>query len=189
MAVVMLLQLAGKSVTDTYFNVYLDVRLHLSPAWIGTLSAIAQLLVVPVALVAPLILMQWGKQWTIIAGALGMALSLLLLAMFPHWGVAGLGFVGVSALFAITTLAFSIYTQELVSPEWRATMSGAMAMAMGLSRSTMAFGGGHLITTFGFSSLFLVGASLTVAGTILFWSYAWLPRRYILYRAGLKATP
>ena len=118
-----------------------------------------------------------------------MALSLLLLALFPHWGVAGLGLMGVSALFAITTLAFSICAQELVSPEWRATMSGAMVMAMGLSRSTMAFGGGYLITTFGFSSIFFVGAGLTAAGAILFWGYTWLPRRYILYRAGLKATP
>jgi len=189
MALVMLLQLAGKSVTDTFFNVYLDVSLHLSPVWIGALSAVAQLLVVPIALVAPLILMQWGKGWMIIVGPLGMAFSLLLLALFPHWGVAGLGFMGVNALFAITTLAFTICSQELVSPEWRATMSGAMAMAMGLSRSTMAFGGGYLITTFGFSSLFLVGAGLTVAGAILFWGYTWLPRRYILYRAGLKTTP
>jgi predicted MFS family arabinose efflux permease len=119
---------------------------------------------------------------------LGMALSLLLLALFPHWGGAGLGFMGVSALFAITTLAFSICSQELVPPEWRATMSGAMAMAMGLSRSAMAFGGGYLITSFGFSSLFLMGAGLTVAGAGLFWGYTWLPRRYILYRAALKIT-
>jgi len=188
MAAVMLLQLAGKSVTDTFFNVYLDVSLHLSPAWMGALSAIAQLLVVPIALVAPMIVMRWGKGWTIIVGTLGMAFSLLLLALFPHWGVAGLGFMGVSALFAITTLAFTICSQELVSPEWRATMSGAMAMAMGLSRSTMAFGGGYLITSFGFSTLFLVGAGLTMAGAILFWSYTWLPRRYILYRAALKIT-
>jgi MFS family permease len=189
MAAVMLLQLAGKSVTDTYFNVYLDVSLHLSPAWIGTLSAVAQLLVVPIALIAPLIVIQWGKGWTIIIGTLGMALSLLLLALFPHWGVACLGLMGVSALFAITTLAFSICAQELVSPEWRAAMSGAMAMAMGLSRSTMAFGGGYLITTFGFSSIFFVGASLTAAGAILFWGYTWLPRRYSLLSAGLKAAP
>jgi predicted MFS family arabinose efflux permease len=188
MAAVMLLQLAGKSVTDTFFNVYLDLSLHLPPAWMGILSAIAQLLVVPIALVAPIIITRWGKGWTIIGGTLGMAFSLLLLAIFPHWGVAGFGFMSVSALFAITTLAFTICSQELVSPEWRATMSGALAAAMGLSRSMMAFGGGYLITTSGFSSLFLVGAGLTVAGAMLFWSYTWLPRRYILYRAALKIT-
>jgi hypothetical protein len=61
-------------------------------------------------------------------------------------------------------------------------MSGVIAMATGLSRSGMAFGGGSLITTFGFSTSFLVGVGLTVAAAVLFWGYTWLPRRYVLYR-------
>lgn len=189
MAVVMLLQLAGKSITDTFFNVYLDVALHLPPSWMGALAAVAQLLVVPIALVAPLIVMQQGKGWTIITGTLGMAVSLVLLALFPHWGSAGLGLMAVSALFAITTLAFTLYTQELVAPEWRSTMSGAMTMAMGLSRSMMALGGGYLITSLGFATLFWVGAGLTLTGALLFWGYAWLPQRLVLYRRGMKAEP
>ncbi|HMR64152.1 MAG TPA: MFS transporter [Anaerolineae bacterium] len=188
LAVVMLLQLAGKSMTDTFLNVYLDVSLHLTPAWIGTLSAVAQLLVIPLALAAPLIMKQWGKGWTIIGGAVGMGFSLLLLALIPHWGGAALGLTSVNALFALTNLAFTLSSQELVSPEWRATMSGAMAMAMGVSRSTLAFGGGYLISLSGFSSLFWVGAGLTLAGALLFWGYTWLPRHYLLYRAGLKAV-
>jgi MFS family permease len=88
LAVVMLLQLAGKSVTDTFFTVYLDVSLQLSPAWIGTLSAVAQLLVIPVALFAPSLLARWGKGRTIIGGTLGMAGSLLLLAVLPQWSMA-----------------------------------------------------------------------------------------------------
>jgi predicted MFS family arabinose efflux permease len=188
MGTVILLQLASKNITDTFFNVYLDVSLHLSPLWIGTLSAIAQLLAVPVALVAPLVLAKWGKGWTIIGGTLGMAFSLWLLILMPHWVGAGLGLMGVSALFAITIPAFTICNQELVSPEWRATMSGGISMAMGLSRSGMAFGGGYLITSFGFSTLFLVGTGLTMAGAVLFWGYTWLPRRYILHRAALKVT-
>lgn len=186
MGVVILLQLAGMSVTATFFNVYLDINLHLSPAWIGTLSAVAQLLAVPIALVAPVFVTRWGKGRTIIGGTLGMALSMFLLGLIPHWSLAGLGFMGVSALFAVTIPVFNMCSQELVAPEWRATMAGAIAMATGLSRSAMAFGGGYLITTFSFSTLFLVSAGLTAAGAILFWGYTWLPRRYILRRAALK---
>ena len=185
---VILLLIAGKSVTDTFFNVYLDVSLHLSPAWNGTTSALAQLLAVPIALLAPILINRWGNGWTIIWGTLGMALSLVLIAIVPHWAIAGLGFMGLNGLFAIAAPVFNICSQELVGEEWRSTMSGVIAMATGLSRSAMAFGGGYLITNFSFSTLFIVGAILTAAGAVLFWGYTWLPRRYILYRETSKVT-
>ncbi|MCB9077605.1 MAG: MFS transporter [Anaerolineaceae bacterium] len=183
---VILLLIAGKSVTDTFFNVYLDVNLHLSPAWNGAISALAQFLAVPIALLAPLLVSRWGNGWTIMGGTLGMAFSLLLIGFIPHWGIAGLGFMGLNGLFAITAPVFNIISQELVGSEWRATMSGAIAMATGLSRSAMAFGGGYLIMNYSFSTLFFVGAVLTVAGAVLFWGYTWLPRRIILRRAALE---
>lgn len=188
MGIVILLLLTSKHVIDTFFNVYLDVDLHLAPLWMGALAAGAQLLVVPIALMAPFVVARWGKEWTIIGGAVGMALSLWLLILIPHWIGAGLGLLGVSALFAITMPTFTIVSQESVAPEWRATMSGVMTMGMGLSRSGAAFGGGYLISGLGFPSLFLVGAGLTVAGAILFWGYAWLPPRYTRYRTRLKAA-
>ena len=117
-----------------------------------------------------------------------MALSLGLLILIPHWVGAGLGLLGVSALFAITMPTFTIVSQELVASEWRATMSGVMTMGIGLSRSGAAFGGGYLISGLGFPSLFLVGAGLTVVGAILFWGYAWLPQHYTCSHTRLKAA-
>jgi MFS family permease len=188
MGIVILLLLTSKHVIDTFFNVYLDVSLHLAPLWMGALSASAQLLAVPIALVAPFVVARWGKGWAIIGGTVGMALSLWLLILIPHWIGAGLGLLGVSALFAITMPTFTIVSQELVAPEWRATMSGVMTMGIGLSRSGAAFGGGYLIGSLGFPSLFLVGAGLTIAGAFLFWGYAWLPQRSTHYRTRLKAA-
>jgi predicted MFS family arabinose efflux permease len=178
----MLLLLASKHITDTFFNVYLDVGLHLSPVWIGTLAGLAQLLAVPLALVTPLIIARWGKEWTIIGGAIGMALSLGWIILLPHWVGAGLGLLGVSALFAVMMPAFAIVSQEIVAAEWRATMSGVTAMAMGLSRSGSALGGGYLISRFGFPSLFMVGIGLTVIGALVWWGYTWFPLRYLRYR-------
>lgn len=186
MVVVALLQFAGRSVSDTFFNVYLDVTLQLSPGWIGALVGTAQLLVVPVALSAPLIVSKWGKGRTIALGTVGMALSLLLYIVYPHWGLAGVGLVGVSSLFAITAVAFTIYSQELVAAEWRTTMAGAMTMATGMSRSTMSLVGGYLVSTFGFSTLFLVGASLTVLGAVIFACHFWLPRLRIRQQVRLR---
>jgi MFS family permease len=187
MGIAILLLLTSKHVIDTFFNVYLDVGLHLPPLWMGTLAAVAQLLSVPIALVAPVVVARWGKGWTIIGGAVGMALSLWLF-LIPDWMGAGLGLLGVSALFAITMPTMSIVSQELVPPAWRATMSGIMTMGMGLSRSGAALGGGYLISELGFPSLFLVGAILTVAGAMLFWGYIWLPQHSPRPLARLKAA-
>jgi len=175
--VVILLLLTSKHVMDTFFNVYLDVELHLVPLWMGTLTAVAQLLAVPIALLAPFVMARWGKTWTIVGGAVGMALGLLLLLVVPDWMGAGLGLLGVSALFAITMPTFNLVSQELVAPEWRAAMSGVMSMSMGLSRSGTAIGGGFLMNDLGFPTLCLVGAVLTLVGAILFWGYTWTPPR------------
>ena len=71
-----------------------------------------------------------------------MALSLLLLALLPHWGAASLGYIGATALGLIVKPAFTVYSQESVPPRFRALMSGATTMAAGVSTSAMALGGG-----------------------------------------------
>ena len=93
---------------------------------------------------------------------------MLPLILISHWSAAGLGFVGVLALTSIRYPTFLVYTMEVVSPARRGTMSGAGEMASGLSFSAMALGGGYIIEAFGYRSLFLTGASLTVVGTLSF---------------------
>jgi MFS family permease len=168
---IVVLRLAGYGVTSTFFNVYLDAGLHTSTALIGALSAARQLLSVPAALIAPLLVARWGNGRTIAVGSLGIALSMLPLALIPHWSTAGLGFLGVTALFSMTAAPLRVYSQEIVSPGWRAAMSGVVMMGAGLSTSAVAFGGGYLITTWDYPGLFLTGAGLTAAGALFFWAY------------------
>jgi predicted MFS family arabinose efflux permease len=40
----------------------------------------------------------------------------------------------------------------------------------------MVYGGGYIIGTAGYRSLFLIAAALTVCGTLLFWAYFCVPR-------------
>lgn len=187
-ALIVVLRFAGQGTALTFFNVYLDAGLHTSTALIGVLSAARQLLSVPAALIAPLLVAQWGNARTIVLGSLGIALSMLPLALIPHWSAAGLGFMGVAALFSMTTAPFRVFSQEIVSPGWRAAMSGAMMTGAGLSSSAMAFGGGYLISALGYSGLFLTGAGLTVAGALLFWAYFRVPRGELVSRSVPNVT-
>jgi MFS family permease len=170
-ALVAMFRFAGRGATVTFFNIYLDAGLHAPTALVGALSAVGQLLSVPVALAAPVLVARWGNGRTIVLGSFGIALSMLPLALIPHWGAAGLGFMGVAALFSMTTAPLRVYSQEIVSPEWRPAMSGALMMGAGLSASAMSYAGGYLITALGYPGLFLTGAGLAVAGALLFWAH------------------
>jgi MFS family permease len=176
LALVVLLQVAAEGAPRTFFNVYLDADLKVPTGQIGVLAAMAQLLAVPAALVTPLLMTRWGKERTVVISSLGMALSCLPLALIPHWSGAGFGYMLLMALASIARVVITVYHQELVAPVWRGAISGATTMAAALSWAGMAYGGGYLIIALSYSSLFLTGAGLTIAGTLLFWAYFRVPR-------------
>jgi MFS family permease len=176
LALVVLLQVAAEGAPRTFFNVYLDAGLKVPTAQIGVLAAVGQLLAVPAALATPLLMIRWGKERTIVISSLGMALSCLPLALILHWSAVGFSYMLLMALASIARVVITVFHQELVAPSWRGTISGATTMAAALSWAVMAFGGGYLITTLSYSSVFLTGAGLTVAGTLLFWAYFRVPR-------------
>ena len=157
------------AVVHFFFNVYLDAELNVSIAQIGLVMAIGRLLAVPAALVIPLLTARWGNGGISLWSSLGSVISLIPLALVPHWGAASLGFVAVMALASIRYPTFMIYTMEVVSPEQRGVASGAGEMAAGGSFAFMALSGGYLITALGYHSLFLTGAIFTGIGTFIFW--------------------
>jgi MFS family permease len=187
-ALVIMFRYAGNGAVTTFYNVYLDDGLGAATFLIGALVAVGKLLAVPAALLTPLLIARWGKERAVVLGSLALALSILPLALLPHWSAAGLGYVGVSACFAITTTIIRVYSQELVSPAWRSAMSGALMMGAGLSASAIASGGGYLIAAVGYSGLFLIGAGLTVVGALVFWACFRVPRGELAHRAGASAA-
>jgi MFS family permease len=176
LAVVLLLQVGGEGAARTFFNVYLDVHLHVATALIGTLMAAGQLLAVVAALAMPLLAARWGTGRTFVVASAGMALCLLPLALFHHWVAAGFGFMGMIALASITRPAINVYQMEAVVEGWRPAMSGATTMASGLGWAAMALGGGYVITASGYRSLFVLAASVIAAATLLFGAYVRLSR-------------
>jgi MFS family permease len=171
LALVILLQAAGQGAVYSYLNVYLDAELHVSTSAIGTISALGRLLSGIGALTTPALIARWGNERTFLWGSVGISASLLPLALVPHWGAAGAGYLGVVILFSILLPAMNVFQMELVAPRWRAAMSGATAMASGLSSSIVTLAGGYVITALGYRTFFLAAAGVTIAGAALFWTY------------------
>jgi MFS family permease len=176
LTLVRLFQVAGVGATATFFNVYLDAGLQIPTAQIGFLAAFARLTAVPAALILPFLTARWGNNRIVVFATLGTALMILPLALISHWSAVGLGFMGVITFSSIRYAAFLVYSMELVPPRWRGTLSGAGEMAAGFSFAGIALGGGYIITSLGYTSLFLIGAGLTIIGALLFWVYFPTPR-------------
>jgi MFS family permease len=183
MGLVMLLKTTGYWTPSVFFNVFMDAGLHAPISLIGSLVAVGQLMSGVAALAMPLLAKRWGKERVIALGTVGVAFSLLPLALIPHWAAAGAGFVAAIALTSMVETAYYVYGQEIVSPSWRPVMSGAIWMGGGLGGSSLLIGGGHIITALGYGSLFLTAAGLTCAGAILFWAYFRVPRGELAHRS------
>jgi MFS family permease len=168
-AIVRVLQVSGLAVTTTFFNVYLDSELVVSTARIGLLLALGRLLGIPAALATGPLAARYGSRGVVIGASIGTALSILPIALIPHWGAAGLSLIGVLGLSGIRYPASIVYFLELVPPAQRATVSGLTEMAAGMCFTAMTFGGGYMIAVFGYRSLFLLGAALTGMSALVFW--------------------
>ena len=175
-ALASLLHVAGEGAVRTFFNVYLDAGLHVPTSLIGTLMAAGQLLAVPAALTVPLFTGRFGNHHTVVLSAICTPAMLIPMAFLPHWIPAGFCFMNIVALASIRRPAFVVYNQEIVSPRWRATMSGASSMMAGIGYSVIAMGGGYIISTVGYHALFLTSAAFTALGTLIFWAYFRTPR-------------
>jgi MFS family permease len=170
LALTRLLWAAGAWAAIVFFNVYLDTAMGAPTSLIGTLSAIGSLTTVLAGLATAVLLGRLGKGRTLLWGAFGLVLGLLPLALLPHWLAAGIGLVVTSAAESIAGAAFTVYSQEIVPPRWRAAMSGAGLMAWGLSSSMVSLGGGYIIASSGYRRLFLAGAGIALVGAMLFWA-------------------
>jgi MFS family permease len=176
MGFIYLLRSTGESAPNVFFNVFLETGLHASTALIGSLVAICRLVAGVAALSMPLFAARWGKERVIGWGMLAVTLSLLPLALIPHWVAAEIGFIGAMALSAIVNAAYIVYGQEIVSPRWQAVMSGVIAMGGGVGGSFILIIGSRIISAYGYVSFFLTAAIMTAAGGLLFLGYFRKPR-------------
>jgi predicted MFS family arabinose efflux permease len=185
LALFLFLRMAGHWIMRIFFNVYLDTELHASTALIGGLAALSQLLGV-VALVAPPVIARWGKARTIGWGALGSAGTFLPLILIPHWVGVAVGLMSMGVLNSLLGPAFDFFSQELVLPAWRTILSGALITALGVSIAAVAYGGGYVISAWGYPMLFAAGSGFSLAAALLFFTYFRRPRGRLAHQPVAK---
>jgi MFS family permease len=150
-----------------FFNVYMDVRLNAPTALIGVMASLGQILAALSALLMPVLAKKLGRYRSLILVITVIIAGLLILAFVPLWLAAGLGFSLIILVIEVYKALFSVQSQEMVSQEWRAVMSGTASAARGLGSFFLVYGGGYIIVEAGYKALFTSGAALALLGLVL----------------------
>ncbi len=164
---IVFLQSASEGSTRAFFNIYLDLGLALRTDRIGMLMGCAQLLPVLAAVATPALLSRRSAAGTYRVGVLGIAASLLILAIFPNWAAAGAAYGGVVMMTAVSAISRNLLSQEIVAQPWRTKTAATVTIGVALGWGAMAMVGGYLIDGTGFRFVFLIGAGLALTAALL----------------------
>jgi hypothetical protein len=183
-ALVVFLVAIGEGAIRTFFNVLLDTQFGALPATIGLMMGMAQFLPIVVGLALPALLIRWGPGYTLVSGALALATCLLPFALggaqVGHGpqppGAIVLWTLGLAYIAAIATLSLirggrNMFGQELVAAHWRTSSQGAAMLGLACGLAAASIVGGRIITTYGFGTLYALGALLTLLGACLLGGY------------------
>jgi len=160
----------GWAVCQAFASAYMDTVLALPTFAIGLVTGVGQLAAMLTPLLNPRLARHRGDGWTLMVTALCTGVSLLPLALIPHWTAAAVGRLGVLALSAMWMPALHVYQMERIETRWRSLAYGAVSMAMGFSFGSASLAGGYIIAAAGYRTLFLLGAGLSTAGAVLMWA-------------------
>jgi len=158
------------AVNRAFGSAYMDTVLSLPASTIGLITSVGQFASILSPLLNPSLARRYGDGWTLMVASLVMGVSLLPMALVPHWAIVGLGNLGILTLAAMRMPALQVFQMELVDTRWRALAYGAVSMAMGFSFGSMSLIGGYVVAAAGYRALFLLGTGLSVAGAVLMWA-------------------
>ena len=170
-----LLSQGAQAACYSFCNAYMDVQLRLSPDVIGVLGALGQLSAVLAPFTVPLLSRYMRKANLLVTTTMGTGLMLVPLTFIENWVGAGIGRLGVVSLAAIWNPVLQIFQMEMVPREWRPLAFALLSVAQGLNYGILSFLGGRAINLWGFPTLFLICAGLTVAGSLLLFVVRKLP--------------
>jgi MFS family permease len=161
---------AGWATCRAFCNAYMDTELHLSASSIGLITGAGQFIAILASLATPRLANRRSHGWVLTMTTAGLAVSLLPLALVPHWAAVGMGRMGILALSAVWMPVLQVFQMELVDSRWRSLAYGAVSMAMGLGFGSTSLAGGYVIAAAGYGTLFLLGAGLSTAAAVLMWA-------------------
>ena len=160
---------AGWATCQAFCSAYLDTDLRLPVSSIGLISGTGQFVAILAPLVGSRLAVRYSRGWMLMVTTLGTSVSLVPLALIPHWAAAGVGRIGIVILWAVWLPALQLFQMELVDSQWRSLAYGILSMAMGLGFGTVSLAGGYVIAAWGYRRLFTFGIGLAVAGAIVMW--------------------
>ena len=166
MAVVALLLNASMAAYGTFFAVYLDSVLGVATPLIGLLMALTKLLSVS-TLITPLLIRRWGKSKTLLGAGIGISVSAIPIALFPHWLAAGASLLVQSMMSNFRLPAYLQLTQEHLKARWRALVSGAVQTATGLSVFGVSLVGGFAVAFIGYPAMFVIAFDASGIGGLM----------------------
>jgi MFS family permease len=160
---------AGWATGRAFANAYMDTELHLSTASIGLITSVGQFLAILAPLLNPRLAVRRSNGWIVLMTTLGIAASLVPLALIPHWTAVAAGRLVFVVLSAIWLPALQAFHMDRVGPQWRSIAYGALAMAMGSGFGTMSLAGGYVVAAAGYRTLFALGVVLSLIAAALMW--------------------
>ena len=160
---------AASATCHSFCTAFMDVELRLSTGMIGWITSSGQLASVFAPMLLPMLARRRGNGWTLMATTMGAAASMVPLVLIPQWFAAAIGQFGTTALSAVRMPALQVYQMEMIERRWRALAYGAVSTAMGLSFAVISFSGGQIIARWGYTSLFVLGVTLSLVGATIMW--------------------
>lgn len=167
MVLYVFLRHAGWTTCQAFCGPYMDTELLLSTTTIGIVTGVGQVAAILVVFAIPRLAERWHHGWIVASSTAILAVSLLLLALVPHWIAVAIGLLGVQVAASLWLPALQVFQMELVPDAWRAIAYGALTTAMGSGFGVMSLYGGYFIDRQGYQKLFQLGVGLSVAGTLL----------------------
>ena len=161
--------------SHSFFNAYMDEELRLSPQFIGGLGALGQLCAVLMPFSMPGLRKRMDNGMLLFLSSLASGVLVLPLVIAGGWPAAGLGRMGLMAMSSIWMPAIQMYQMEMVRPEGRPLAFALLSMALGISFGVLSFFGGYAISAWGYRTLFLVCALITMVGSFILLSVQRLP--------------
>jgi MFS family permease len=152
----------------TFFNVYLDRGLGLSPSVIGSVMGLAQLLPIGAALTVPLLVNRLGTGYALMASLVASATFLAVLGATALVWVVLVVYTVTAAMNTIKNTTRDMFGQEIVHARWRTGTQSIAIVGVALGWSLAGISGGALIQASGFAALYFVSAlcALLAAGLV-----------------------
>jgi MFS family permease len=152
-----------------FYPAYFDLDFGLPTAVIGLITSAGTALAVATALLGAPFARKYGSPAIMLFASLGLAGSLLLMALTPGWVGGAMGVIIGLALMSMWLPNYQMRLMEMADPAQRALVAGAGSMAMSLGFASMSFNGGHIAASAGYNRLFMLGSVLAIASAGTVW--------------------